>query len=378
MNVLPPALLGLVKPDTARLMTISTPSSYPRDMVPQKELDTAVRRYLTSAKGNSVKGLSPAERATMNLAHATGLVSFFERLLQKVVTISNEVHLFGSDLSYDTLHPAVMRKVVLGGEQDPFVASIIYTMVLFSFTDQDFTKFRPILAIMYPDTVGPLADRLRREDIEEGWIGRQVPSDGTQRTTMVLNVGEDHTTIQMALERGDRVVAVDRSRAALVTLREKLSGVSEEDLVLLQGAQEDLSLMGPWIGRVDVIYDLYTNTSSGMFTAWNVLARGGLLVYVNRSDDKKELLRFLNDRYPGEFKVVLKRDRCRPPYPTPWARFNPRGFAFVLQRRSDSETAGKVLHWPTEETASAFRSLGIGFASPVVIKQYHEGEHEKG
>lgn len=132
--------------------------------------------------------------------------------------------------------------------------------------------------------------------------------------------------------------------------------------------------MEPWIDRVDVIYDLYTNTTSGMFTAWNVLARGGLLVYVNRSDDKKELSRFLNDRYPNEFKVVHKWDRCRPPYPTPWARFNPRGFAFVLQRRLDSEAAGKVLRWPTKETASAFQSLGIGFASPIVIKQYHEGE----
>ena len=371
-----PPRIRLMDALAGRLVTISTPTSYPTNLVSQRELDAAVRLYLEgSNKGKPVKGLTHSERTTMAIANATGLVPFFERLLQKVVTASNEAHLFGNNIRYEALHPAVMRKVVLGGDQDPFVASIIYTMALFSFADRDFTQFQPILAVMFPDTINQLSDRLCQEDIEEKLMGQQVPSNGTRRTTMVFNVGGDHTTIQMALDRGDRVVAIDRSKVALASLREKLSNVPEADLVLLQGAQEDLSLMEPWIGRVDVIYDLYTNTSSGMFTAWNVLARGGLLVYVNRSN---ELLRFLNHGHPNEFKVVLKRDRCRPPYPTPWARFNPRGFVFVLQRRADSEAAGKVLRWPTEQLASAFKSLGSGFTLPVIINEYYQGKRGEG
>ena len=208
----------------------------------------------------------------------------FSRGLARFVEASNEHLLFGRPLSCMAIQMSMLgylqnrRK----GETNHFLSFAIKVALDDCATQLSGATLQQ-LARHFPDVNFSLPEALKQKQIED-IVEQQPPSNG-RRTTMVIAVGRDKCLLDLALNRGDRVIAVEPDRDACASIRAHYgASLSDGQLILEQTSAVDEPFLQRYCGDIDLLYSIYSNSNVDLFTAFNVLRPGALFVYVNGGD----------------------------------------------------------------------------------------------
>ncbi len=308
----------------------------------------------------------------------TSWMPAFSDGLKRFVQTSNEHLLFGQPLSLMAVQMAAYLYLQRGPRRDPdhFLAFAIKVGLDHCAAQLSGQPALRALQGHFPERNFSLPEALKQKDIEE--IVQRQPLPDRSRTTMVIAVGRDKCLFDLALARGDRIIAVEPDANACDAIRSRYgAALSDGRLVLEQHSALDEPILRKYCGEVDLLYSVYANSNVDLFTAFNVLRAGALFVFVNGGDgtdfEKATTIRFLNHNPADEFSLLLSRRNARPPYRTPWGLVNIRNnTVLVFQRHPQSTLAGRSLRLPDASESRAIRQAGIGVAPYRILNGYRQ------